>query len=115
MNPFDKLRAGPFNKLKETSNDEFRVTSECAFRHSAFDANSAADGVLRYSTRRQFFSRCGMGLGSMALASLLGESRLFGQVPEGPSSPQPSRQPMFQPRAKNIIYLFMAGGPSQLE
>ena len=75
---------------------------------------------LRDATRRQFFSRCGLGLGSIALASLL-KDNLFGA--EVALSPQPRaldnplapKAPHFPARAKNIIYLFMAGGPSQFE
>src|SRR5436190_584633 len=62
-------------------------------------------------TRRHFFSRCAIGLGGMALASLLGENKVLGSS----SNPMAPRLPHFRPRAKNIIYLFMAGGPSQLE
>jgi len=76
--------------------------------------------VLAALTRRQFFSRCGMGLGSIALASLLGD-KLFAadSALRAPSSAFPNpfapKPPHFPARAKNIIYLFMAGGPSQLE
>jgi hypothetical protein len=64
-------------------------------------------------TRRHFFSQCGMGLGSVALASLLSDNKLAAAPsPENPLAPQ---KPLFTPRAKNVIYLFMAGGPSQLE
>src|ERR1051326_928177 len=66
-------------------------------------------------TRRHFFSRCAMGLGGIALASLLSEEKMFGAAPEGSANPMAPRPPHFRPRAKNIIYLFMAGGPSQLE
>ncbi len=64
-------------------------------------------------TRRHFFSRCSLGLGSVALASLLDDQPLAA----APSSADPlaPRQPHFPPRAKNVIYLFMAGGPSQLD
>src|SRR6266699_3075255 len=70
--------------------------------------------ILQALTRRQFFSRCGMGLGSIALASLLGENLFAADAPKlvNPFAPKP---PHFPARAKNIIYLFMAGGPSQLE
>src|SRR5688572_12412828 len=69
--------------------------------------SSTAD-QLQSLTRRHFFGRCALGLGGIALASLLGgESH--------GTSLMASRQPLFKPRAKNIIYLFMAGGPSQLE
>lgn len=69
---------------------------------------------LQHVTRRQFFSRCGLGLGSLALASLLKEGRLLAD-PGGLPTSNVSKAPVFPPRAKNIIYLFMAGGPSQLE
>ena len=69
-------------------------------------------------TRRHFFSRCTLGLGGVALASLLGERRLLGaDTPAAGALPNPMapRAPMFAPKAKNVIFLFMAGGPSQLE
>ena len=70
---------------------------------------------LQNTTRRHFFSRCAMGLGGIALASLMSE-RLFGaQTPAALPNPMAPKQPHFAPKAKNIIYLFMAGGPSQIE
>src|SRR5215203_4458298 len=71
--------------------------------------------ALQYLTRRHFFSRCGLGLGSIALGSLLNEQRLFGAAPSEVQNPMAPKAPHFAPRAKNVIYLFMAGGPSQLE
>ena len=71
--------------------------------------------ALRGLTRRHFFSRCGLGLGSLALASLLNEQKLLGAAPAALPNPMAPKQPHFAPRAKSIIYLFMAGGPSQLE
>jgi hypothetical protein len=62
---------------------------------------------LLQRTRRHFFQSCGFGLGSMALASLTSE-RLFAQAAA-------AKAPHFAPKAKNIIFLFMAGGPSQLD
>lgn len=64
-------------------------------------------------TRRHFFSQCGVGVGSAALATMLGERRVAAkdQV-ESPLAPKPSH---FPGKAKNVIFLFMAGGPSQLE
>jgi hypothetical protein len=70
---------------------------------------------LQQLTRRHFFSRCALGLGSIALSSLLNGRRAFAAGPAQLANPMASKQPMFTPRAKNIIYLFMAGGPSQLE
>ncbi|HXG10512.1 MAG TPA: DUF1501 domain-containing protein [Gemmataceae bacterium] len=58
-------------------------------------------------SRRQFLQRFGMGLGSIALADLLGsEAAAAGGVLPAPHHP---------PRAKRVIYLFQSGGPSQLE
>ena len=70
---------------------------------------------LQSITRRHFFGRCAIGLGSIALASLLEERRASGAEPKALPNPMSPQQPHFAPRAKNIIYLFMAGGPSQLE
>lgn len=71
---------------------------------------------LHQSTRRHFFGNCAMGLGSVALASAAG-GRAVGAVgadagADHPLQPKPSH---FPAKAKNVIYLFMAGGPSQLE
>ena len=63
---------------------------------------------LRATTRRHFFSQAGFGIGTIALSALL-KRDLFGQDPMAP------RAPHFAPRAKNIIYLFMMGAPSQLD
>jgi hypothetical protein len=73
--------------------------------------------LLLEQTRRHFFGRCGVGLGSMALASLLGERRLRAAPAAAtrhvnPLAPRPGH---FPARARSVIYLFMAGGPSQLE
>jgi uncharacterized protein (DUF1501 family) len=67
---------------------------------------------LAARTRRHFLSRCAVGLGGIALASMLNQARGAGAAPAGPLAPKPTH---FPARAKNIIYLFMAGGPSQLE
>src|SRR5262249_26599949 len=71
--------------------------------------------LLQFITRRHFFGRCAMGLGGIALASLLSDQKVFAAptaILVNPLEPKPGHLPA---RAKNIIYLFMAGGPSQLE
>src|SRR5262245_44526171 len=60
-------------------------------------------------TRRQFFGRAASGIGALALSSLLNESAPAAAVPGVLA------QPHFAPRAKRIIYLFMQGGPSQMD
>ncbi len=72
---------------------------------------TSAPNSLLTITRRQFFSGAGFGIGSLALAALADE-KLFAQQPSNPLSPKP---PHFAPKAKNVIFLFMAGGPSQLD
>ncbi len=69
---------------------------------------------LHEITRRHFFSRCGMGLGSIALAGLLGGQKASaeGLKLKNPLAP---KAPHFAAKAKNVIFMFMAGGPSQLD
>jgi hypothetical protein len=62
-------------------------------------------------TRRWFIEQCGVGLGAVALNHLLTTSG-YAQQAENPLAP---KQPHFAPKAKNVIYLFMAGAPSHLE
>lgn len=72
--------------------------------------------LLRERTRRHFFADCRIGLGSMALASLLGEGRLASAGPDSrATNPLARQQGHFPATADHVIYLFMAGGPSQLE
>ena len=68
-------------------------------------------------TRRHFFHDCALGVGKIALASLLTRPFAVGaQTPPQPSAnPLAPRPPHHAARAKRVIYLFMAGGPSQLE
>ena len=63
-------------------------------------------------TRRHFFGRCGLGLGSMALSSLLGRGVASASSGANPLAARPGH---FPAKAKSVIYLFMAGGPSQFE
>ncbi|MGA1015295.1 MAG: DUF1501 domain-containing protein, partial [Limisphaerales bacterium] len=69
---------------------------------------------LAHQTRRHFLSRCGIGLGGMALASMsqAGKPQMNQTGAQGPLAP---KNPHHLPKAKQVIYLFMAGGPSQLE
>jgi hypothetical protein len=67
-------------------------------------------------TRRWFLRDCGVGLGKIALASLLtdGLSRRLGAA-EAPANPLAARKPHFPGKARAVIHLFMAGAPSQLD
>jgi uncharacterized protein (DUF1501 family) len=66
----------------------------------------------QHITRRWFFRECGVGLGAMALQHLLGGSLLASPSAVNPLAP---KKPHFAPKAKRVIYLFMAGAPSHLE
>lgn len=54
--------------------------------------------------RRWFLQQCGVGLGSVALRQMLQAS-----------DPLAPKRPHHKPTAKNVIFLFMGGGPSHLE
>src|SRR5262245_27337810 len=66
----------------------------------------------RYLTRRRFFRDCGVGLGVIALAELLGRDAARGDELKNPLAP---KKPHHTPKAKAVIYLHMAGSPSQLD
>ena len=65
------------------------------------------------NTRRQFLKKLGLGIGGLAMASMLDP---FSSIVEAPDSPLAGMNlPHFAPKAKRVIYLFQSGGPSQLE
>jgi hypothetical protein len=70
-------------------------------------------------TRRHFLQQCHVGIGGMALAALLGEPRTARAAAPtsivAPPNPLATRAPHFAPKAKRVIFLHMAGAPSQLE
>ncbi|WP_367915312.1 DUF1501 domain-containing protein [Leadbetterella sp. DM7] len=72
---------------------------------------------LERDTRRNFLKGSFMGLGGLALGSLLScesTGKAAGPVFD-PRNPLAARPPHFAPRARSVIYLHMAGAPSQLE
>lgn len=69
--------------------------------------------LTNHLQRRAFLQRSACGLGSIALASLLSEeAQSAAPTAMSPLAPKP---PHFGARAKNVIFLFMAGAPSQLD
>jgi hypothetical protein len=64
--------------------------------------------------RRWFLKECGVGLGAIALSQLHGHCATAASVPS-PARPLAAKRPPLRPRAKNVIFLFMAGAPSHLE
>jgi hypothetical protein len=65
-----------------------------------------------HSSRRQFLRDAGGGFGLVALAALLHEEGVLASESASPLSP---RRPHHAAKAKRVIFLFMAGGPSHLE
>ncbi|HEY2414508.1 MAG TPA: DUF1501 domain-containing protein [Pirellulaceae bacterium] len=73
--------------------------------HRGYSASSLA--------RRWFLKDCAVGLGAAAMGELLaGNTTKAAEAPAGPLTARPSH---FPAKAKNVIYLFMAGAPSHLE
>jgi hypothetical protein len=70
-------------------------------------------------TRRQFLGRSGKVLGWAAAASLLGARGLIGDAHAAGLTPEQGpaelKLPQFAPKAKRAIYLFMSGGPPQID
>jgi len=66
-------------------------------------------------SRREFLSKSTLGIGSVALASLLDPLRGVASVPDGGVNNGLLKQLHFAPKAKRVIYLFQSGGPSQME
>src|SRR3954469_3801091 len=64
----------------------------------------------RSLARRWFLKECGVGLGSIALGQLAGAA-----TARAAAEPLSLKQPPMRARAKNVIFLFMAGAPSHLE
>src|SRR5438105_6692026 len=65
-------------------------------------------------TRRHFFRDCGVGVGKIALASLL-TNALSGRAETKAANLLAPKKPHFPAKAKAVIHLFMAGAPSQLD
>ena len=66
-----------------------------------------------FDTRRGFFRRSALGLGTAALTTLLRDDTALAAT--SPSTGGLADLPHFAPRAKRALYLFMAGAPSQLD
>jgi len=78
------------------------------------DVESSPDPRLGELGRRDFIYRFGRGLGSVALSSLLCQEGLLSKV-EASSNPLAPKPPHLPGKAKSCIFLFMFGGPSQMD
>ncbi len=78
----------------------------------------AREKGLSYQTRRHFLKDCKTGMGLMALGSILDGCNFFGANNNDAAflgNPLQAKPPQFQGKAKSVIFLHMAGAPSQLE
>lgn len=87
--------------------------------YEEFIHKSIAKQNLENITRRHFLSQCGSGMGALALGSLFGSCNPFSKNdsnnPLLSANALAAKAPHFAPKAKSVIYLHMAGAPSQLE
>jgi hypothetical protein len=88
----------------------------CHHSHQPFRlAHPDLQEIERKMDRRRFLTRASLGIGSLALGSLLGAEKLFARSPSPEPGDGPLGLPHFLPKAKRVIYLFQSGGPSQLD
>ncbi len=79
---------------------------------------SRLDAGIQATRRRWFLQQCGIGLGGVALTSLLADASLgesASPVASAVTNPMAPKSPHFPAKIKNVIFLFMGGGPSQFE
>jgi hypothetical protein len=67
-----------------------------------------------YGSRREFLARVGNGFGMLALAGLMQRAHPVAAA-EAAINPMAPKEPHFPARAKSVIWLFMNGGPSQVD
>ena len=69
--------------------------------------------IQNFSSRRALLQKAGGGIGMLALNSLLNQTS-FG-IENNPTNPLASKQPHYEAKAKNVIWLFINGGPSHVD
>ena len=74
------------------------------------------DEYRQLQTRRHFFGSAATGIGTAALASLLGPDLIAGEASRREAEDRGVLgAPHFAPKAKRVIYMFMSGAPSQID
>ncbi|PQO36543.1 DUF1501 domain-containing protein [Blastopirellula marina] len=66
-------------------------------------------------TRRQWLARCGSGAGLLGLATLMQDEGLLAADDAAALNPLAAKQPHFPAKAKRVIWIFVNGGPSQVD
>ncbi len=69
----------------------------------------------QFFTRRDFLHRCGMGMGALAMGSVLGNALGVNAAEVSDLNPLAPKAPHFPAKAKRVIHLFMNGGPSHVD
>lgn len=83
-----------------------------------FDQNHKRQGEFCGRTRREFLWQTGCGFTSVALTAMLGEDGFFAQPAHADTrfvNPLAPKKPMIPAKAKSVIFLYMYGGPSQID
>jgi hypothetical protein len=80
---------------------------------SQFDHDNRIEDL--FLTRREMLARMGNGFATLGLLSVLGPQALATTQTKGSSNPLAPRAPHFSGKAKRVIFLFMNGGPSQVD
>ncbi|MFO1457892.1 MAG: DUF1501 domain-containing protein [Verrucomicrobiota bacterium] len=75
----------------------------------------AVEEQRRATSRRWFFRDCGVGLGTIALHSLLSDRATAATASPALPNPMAPKKGHFEGKAKRVVYLFMAGAPSHLD
>jgi len=65
--------------------------------------------------RREFLHTAGAGFPALALSGLLAKDGFFGSASAASADPLAVKSPMLPGKAKNVIFLFMYGGPSHID
>jgi len=81
----------------------------------SFDPLNLTMQQARAITRRHFFKRCQMGLGAMALGNMLAQDGLAAGGSAGSKAAMSPRAPHYAPKAKQVIFIHLAGSPPQHE
>jgi Protein of unknown function (DUF1501) len=95
----------------------------CNDFHKEFKPNLPQfDALKKSADRRNFLTKTAMGLGAVALSTLLAKTMvgkgiraISNAAPENMEQEILRALPHFAPKAKRVVYLFMSGGPSQIE
>src|SRR5437879_2645224 len=69
----------------------------------------------RIQSRRKFLRDSACGIGSIALASLFEQEGRAAAADSLKANPLAPKKPLFPAKAKNVIFMFMEGGPSQID